>query len=125
MPKAKISVADVVRQFRRLQVTRDDLSLDKRTKIAGVAYLATKFYTRGYGLSIVRITKIIRFNLNGVGGVGTGKPDTATTLWLHDNTEQGSNSSREAKSCCVPSRLVQPAESGSQGYLNPTCSSKI
>src|SRR6516225_5767205 len=103
MPKTKRSVADVVRQFWRLQVARYDLSLEKRTKMAGVTYLATKFYTRGYGLSIVRITKIIRFNLNGVRGIGTGKPDTTTTLWLNDNTEQGPTSSREAKSCCVPS----------------------
>src|SRR5215467_10867754 len=103
MPKAKRSVADVVCQFRRLQVARDDLSLDKRTKSAGVAYLATKFYTRGYGLPIVWVTEIIRFNLNGIGGIGTGKADTTTTFWLNDNTEQGPTSRREAKSCCVPS----------------------
>jgi hypothetical protein len=78
MPKAKRSVADVVSQFRRLQVAGDDLSLDKRTKSAGVAYLATKFYTRGYGHSIVRVTEIVGFNLNGIGGIGTGKADATT-----------------------------------------------
>src|SRR5215510_2002121 len=103
MPKAKRCVADVVFQFWAIQVARHDLSLNKRTKSAGVAYLATKFYTREYGLSIVWVREIIRFNLNGIGGIGTGKADTTTTLWLNDNTEQCATSRREAKSCCVPS----------------------
>src|SRR5215467_2043651 len=49
MPKAKCCVADVVFQFWTFRVVGNDLSLDKRTKSAGVAYLATKFYTREYG----------------------------------------------------------------------------
>src|SRR5499433_2899029 len=101
MPKAKRCVADVVFQFWAVQVARHDLSLDKRTKSAGVAYLATKFYTREYGLSIVSVTEIIRFNLNGIGGIGTGKADTATTLGLNDVTDKGPTTRRKAKFCCV------------------------
>ena len=118
MPKAKCCVADIVFQLWMFQVG-NDLSLDKRTKGAAVAYLATKLYTRGYGLSIVRITKIIRFNLNGVRGIGTGKPDTATTLWLHDNTEQGPTSSREAKPCCVPSASSTAGRIWKSGLSKP------
>src|SRR5262249_34177953 len=103
MPKAKRSVADVVCQFRRLQVARDDLSLDKRTKSAGVAYLTTKFCTRGYGLPIVWVTEIIPFNLDGISGIGTGEADTTTTLWLNDNTKESRTSSGEAK----PRRILR------------------
>src|SRR5262245_46321494 len=53
MPKAKRCVADVVFQFWTFQVAGNDLSPDKRAKSAGVAYLATKFYTREGALPII------------------------------------------------------------------------
>src|SRR5215471_5564015 len=103
MPKAKCCVADVVFQFWTFQVAGNDLSPDKRAKSEGVTYLATKFYTYQGGLPIIWLTKIIRFNLNGIGGVGTCKAYTAATLRLNDIADQDPTSRREAKSCCVPS----------------------
>ena len=101
MPKANCCVADVVFQFWTFQVAGNDLSPDKRTKSAGVAYLATKFYTREGGLPIIRVAEIIRFNLNGIGGIGTAKADTTTTPGLNDITDKGPTTRREAKFCCV------------------------
>src|SRR5262245_5650483 len=101
MPKTERCVADVVFQFWTLQVARNDLSSDKRTKRAGVAYLATKFYTCEGGLPIIWVTEIVRFNLNGIGGIGTGKADTTTTLGLNDVTDKGPTPRRKAKFCCV------------------------
>src|SRR5215470_648037 len=46
MPKAKGCVADVLFQPWTFQGVGNDLSPDKRTKNARVAYLATKRYTR-------------------------------------------------------------------------------
>src|SRR5262249_17833359 len=103
MPKAKRCVADVVFQFWTFQAVGNDLSPDKRTKIVGVAYLAAKFYTRKGGLPIIWVTEIIRFNLNGIGGIGTGQADTTTTLGLNDVTDKGPTARRKAKSCCVVS----------------------
>ena len=73
VPKAKCCVADVVFQLWTFQVVGNDLSPDKRTKSAGVAYLATKLYTCEGCLRIIWVTEIIRFNLNGIGGTGSGK----------------------------------------------------
>src|SRR5215831_18720129 len=103
MPKAKRCVADVVFQLRTFQVAGNDLSADKRTKSVGVTYLPTKFYTCESGLPIIWVTEIIRFNLNGIGGIGTCKAYTTATLRLNDIADQDPTSPREAKSCCVPS----------------------
>src|SRR5262249_18252816 len=101
MPKAKCCVADVVFQFWTLQVVGNDLSPDKSTKSAGVADLATKLYTCQGGLPIIGDTEIISFNLNGIGGIGTGKADTTTTLGLNNITDEGPTTRRKAKICCV------------------------
>src|SRR5215472_730020 len=103
MPKAKGCVADVVFQFWTFQVVGNDLSPDKRTKSAGVAYLATKLYTCDGCLQIIWVTEIIRFNLNGIGGIGAGKADTTTTLGLNNITDEGPTTRRKAKFCCVRS----------------------
>src|SRR5262250_2345977 len=103
MPKAKRCVADVVFQLWTFQVAGNDLSADKRTKSLGVTYLPTKFYTCESALPIIWVTEIIRFNLNGIGGIGTCKAYTTTTLRLNDIADQDPTSPREAKSCCVPS----------------------
>src|SRR6516164_9971085 len=103
MPKAKRCVADVVFQLWTFQVAGNDLSADKRTKSVGVTYLPTKFYTCESGLPIIWATEIIRFNLNGIGGIGTCKAYTTATLRLNDIADQDPTSPREAKSCCVPS----------------------
>jgi hypothetical protein len=85
------------------QVAGNDLSADKRTKSVGVTYLATKFQTCEYSLPILWVKKIVRFNPNGISGIGTCKAYTTTTLWLNDIADQDPTSRREAKSCCVPS----------------------
>src|SRR5215813_9637806 len=103
MPKAKRCVADVVFQLWTFQAAGNDLSADKRTKSVGVTYLPTKFYACESCLSIIWVTEIIRFNLNGIGGIGTCKAYTTTTLRLNDIADQDPTSPREAKSCCVPS----------------------
>src|SRR5262249_54674385 len=103
MPKAKRCVADVAFQFWTFQVAGNDLLPDNRTKSAGIAYLATKFYTREDGLPILWVTEIIPFNLNGIGGIGTGKADTTTTLGLNDVTDKGPTPRRKAELCCVAS----------------------
>src|SRR5215467_6486447 len=103
MPKAKRCVADVVFQFSSFQFVRYDLSFDERTKSVGVTYLPTKFYAGESGLTIIWVTEIIRFNLNGIGGIGTCKAYTTTTLRLNDIADKDPTSRREAKSCCVPS----------------------
>src|SRR5215468_6680347 len=101
MPKAERCVPDVVFQFWAFQVVRNDLSPDKRTKSAGVAYLATKLYTCEGCLRIIWVTEIIRFNLNGIGGIGPSKADTTTTLGLNDITDEGPTTRRKAKFCGV------------------------
>src|SRR5262249_37027774 len=103
VPKAKCCVADVVFEFWTFRGVGNDFSPDKRTKRAGVTYLATKFYTCEGGLPIIWVTEIIRFNLNGIGGIGTSKADTTTTLRLNDITDERPTTRRKTKSCCVPS----------------------
>src|SRR5262249_54193323 len=103
MPEAKCCVADVVFQLWAFQVAGNDLSPDKRTKNARVAYLATKLYTRQGGLLIIWVTEIIPLNLNGIGGIGTGKADTTATLGLNHITDEGPTTRRKAKLRCVPS----------------------
>src|SRR5215467_6462638 len=102
MPKAKRCVADIIFQLWTFHVG-NDLSAHKRTKSVGVSYLPTKFYTSESGLPIIGVTEIIRFNPNGIGGIGTCKAYTTTTLRLNDIADQDPTSPREAKSCCVPS----------------------
>src|SRR5215469_12975097 len=102
MPKAKCCFADVVFQLGTFQVG-NDLSPDKRAKSAAVAYLATKLYTCEGSLPIIWVTEIIRFNLNGIGGIGTGKADTTTTLGLNNITDEGPTTRRKTKICCIPS----------------------
>src|SRR6516164_6462330 len=102
MPKAKCCVADVVFQLWTFKVVGNDLSPDKRTKRVGVAYLATKLYTCEGCLRIIWVTEIIRFNPNGVGGLGTGKADTTTTLGLNNITDEGPTTRRKTKICCIP-----------------------
>src|SRR5262249_26491862 len=94
-------VADVGFQLWTFHVVGNDLSPDKRTKGAGVAYLATKFNTCQRSLPIIWVAEIIGFNLNGIGGVGTSKADTTTTLGLNHATDEGPTTRRKTKSCCV------------------------
>jgi hypothetical protein len=102
MPKAKRCFADVVFQFWTFKVVGNDLSPDKRTKSAGVAYLATKLYTCEGCLRIIWVTQIIRFNLNRIGGIGTSEADTTTTLGLNNITDEGPTTRRKTKICCIP-----------------------
>src|SRR5262249_17620923 len=103
MPEAKCCVADVVFQLWAFQVAGNDLSPDKRTKNARVAYLATKLYTRQRALLIIGATRIVPVNLSGTGGMGTGKADTTATLGLTHITDEGPTTRRKAKLRCVPS----------------------
>src|SRR5262245_35360581 len=103
MPKAKCCVADVIFQLWTFQAVGNNLSPNKRTKSAGVAYLATELYTCKGCLQIIWVTEIIRFNLNESGGIRTGKADAATTLRLNDIADEGPTTRRKAKFCCVRS----------------------
>ena len=103
MPKAKRRVADVVFQLWTFQLVGNDLSRDKRKESARVANLATKFCTCQGGLPIIWVAEIIRFNLNRIGGIGTGKPNTTATLGLNHVTDEAPTTCRKAKFCCVSS----------------------
>jgi hypothetical protein len=83
------------------QVAGNDLSPDKRTKSGRVAYLTTKFYTCEGGLPIIWVKEIIRFNLDGIAGIGTGKTDTTTTLGLNHVAYEEPTTCGKAKVCGV------------------------
>src|SRR5262249_57087281 len=108
MPKAKRCVADVVFQLWTFQVAGNDLSADKRTKSVGVTDLPAKFYTCESGLPIIWVTEIIRFNLNGIGGIGTCKAYTTATLRLNDIADQDPTSPPEGQTCCGPRAQQHP-----------------
>ena len=96
-------------------VSRMYFSSSGRSKLAGMTSRLTKerrmaelpisrqFYARDCSFPIIWVREIIRFILNGIGGIGTCKAYTTSPLRLNDNTEEGQTSRREAKSCCVPS----------------------